>query len=136
MSLRTRGLSRSDKPADPWDYKILRPNDEEFLHPLVGNLVPVDREWTRVAKWGGTLVGCYSMSRVAAEVFVLNALTVVREHRRRGLGSWLLAHAQAVVESSGGRRLEFRSVPCTSIFARSHFHESADGVVRFDTTAD
>ena len=136
MSLRSREVACPDGPANPWDYKILRPNEDDVRQSLLDDGVAADQEWTRVAKWGVELAGFYRMSRIATEIFELKELTVGRGHRGHGLGGWLLAHAQAVVESSGGRRLVFRSVPCTSIFARSHFREQPDGTLRFDTTPE
>ena len=134
MSLRSRSKSDPSSPYSPWDYSIYRLRQEERGHDLVGD-IPDDEEaleWTRIAKWKEEIVGMYRLHRTSNEVFELASLEVAPLHRGRGLGCWLLSHAQAVVESSGGRCLEFRGKPCTTIFERQQFIPVSPDLLRFE----
>lgn len=131
-------MSESTTLHNPWDYSIYRPRQGECDPNLIGEIPDDERvlEWIRIAKWQDEIVGIYRLHRVSSEVFQLLGLAVTPMHRGRGLGCWLLAHAQAVVESSGGRRLEFGGKPCTTIFQRQQFIRVSPNLLCFEVVSE
>lgn len=124
-------------PTHPRDYPIFRPREDECPYELLGlsETEPVDLDAIRVAKHHDTVVAAYLFKRLSVLAFEIERLGVNTSYRRRGLGSWMVAHAIGIIESKGGREVFIRTPSC-DFFSRFGFEEADSEFLRLTLTAE
>ena len=125
-------------PDHPREYVIRQPVDKDFPIRLSGGSVSSDDdlEAIRIATWRNELAGMYQIERVDYMLYRIVTLAVDPKFRRNGLGSWLLAHALGLIESSGGRAVEVCSVESSSLFERMGFIKVSSAKMRLELTPE
>ena len=98
-------LGEKSANSHPRDFPIFSPRTNEWPPSWLASekLPTVDLDNIRVAKNGEEVIGAYEVERLESTVFLIKWVIVEPNYRRRGLGSWLLAHAIGIIESKGGR---------------------------------
>lgn len=124
-------------PSHPREYPIFRPREDECPYALLGlsENDRLDLDAIRVAKHRDIVVAAYLYKRVSDLVFEIERLGVSESYRKRGLGSWMLAHAIGIIESKGGREVSIRAPAC-EFFRRFGFRATDSDVLRLTLTAE
>ncbi|MCR9279916.1 MAG: GNAT family N-acetyltransferase [Pseudomonadaceae bacterium] len=117
-------IKRYPRPAS---VEVYRPYDEQVPTELLDLTPDSPLDYVRVAKLGDTLLGAYEMVRLDQFRFKLIKLIVLPQYRGRGIGVWLIKHAQALAESKGGMTLECEFDGIAPLLETLGFKVSADG---------
>jgi len=107
------------------DITVYPPYAGETPEDLVGE--PGNDDLVRVAKLDDRVVGAYRLVRTCETHFEIRALAVRVEHRRRGIGRWLLGHAIGIAELNGARIVE-APLAATGMFAKVGFRPHGPGL--------
>ena len=124
-------------PSHPRDYPIFRPRDDECPYKLLELPAnePIDLDDIRVAKHSDTVVAAYLFKRLSALAYEIERIGVSESYRKRGLGSWMLAHAIGIIESKGGREVFVRA-PLCKFFSRFGFEVTDSDLLRLTLIAE
>ena len=114
------------------DVRVFPPFPDEAPQEIVGS--DFDLDDVRVAKLDGRVIGAYRLAP-AGSVFRIRSLVVYGDHRRRGVGRWLLRHAIGIAESRGGRTVE-AACRAPAAFWRDSGFQCEDGVFRLRLTPE
>lgn len=120
-------MAGPDSAFRPGDVRIYRPYPDEIPWELFNGsgsetaidrgraadevpaaetlIAAIDRNYLRVARYQGELVGGYAIRPLDPVSFELLMLVVAAPYRRRGVGRWLLGHAIGLAETKGGREI-------------------------------
>lgn len=127
-----------DVPDHPRQYVIRQPVGNDLPLRLCGGSVSShdDLEAIRIATWRNELAGMYQIERVDSVFYRILALTVDPKFRGNGLGSWLLAHALGLIESSGGRAVEVCPGESSGFFERIGFATESSAKMSLELTPE
>ena len=130
-------ISDSTLPSHPRGYPIFRPREDECPYGLLGlpENKPTNLDAIRVAKHHDRVVAAYLFNQLTTLVFEIERLGVSEPYQRRGLGSWMLAHAIGIIESKGGREVFIRAPSC-EFLGRFGFQATDSDLLRLTLTAE
>ena len=119
--------------------EIFRPYNKEVSKPLLIDAgldeATVDSwlasDLVRVAKLGEEVLAVYAMDKGDGETYQLHGAVVASNHRKQGLGRWLVGHAIGVAESKGARHVLFTSKQAPRFLGAIGFVPADEGQ-RFD----
>lgn len=118
-------------PTQVRDYPIGSVRSSETLRELLGYEPRTNElEWIRIAWHNDLAVAAYHVKPKTEQEYVLRALVVRENYRRRGIGRWMLAHALGVVESKGGRSVLVNSTRTIALFEKLGFERVSKNQLR------
>lgn len=101
------GLSINGAPRR---FPIFRPHWHERPTTLLARDFSRDAEldWIRIAKDKSDVIAAYEIKQNEEYDYSVLSVSVFEPYRNQGLGTWLLLHAIGLIESKGGRIIQFR----------------------------
>lgn len=118
-------------PTHVRDYPIGSVRSSERLRELLCYEPEThELEWIRIAWHNDLAVAAYHVKPMTDQEYLLCALVVRENYRRRGIGRWMLAHALGVIESKGGRSVLVNSTRTLALFEKLGFERVSEKQLR------